>query len=231
MRVLLAEDTQELSAALQYVLERSNYTVDTVETGTDALNYALTGVYDIILLDVMMPEMDGIKVLKQLREKKITVPILIMSAKCDLSDRIYGLDCGADDYLGKPFAVTELLARMRALLRRNENYLSDVLSFGNLKLDSATYEMYTDFGTARLNNKEFQLMSCFMRNPSRVFSAEELMEKIWGWESAAEVNVVWTNITHLRRKMEQISANVQIQSLRGAGYRITETCQIPRRFG
>lgn len=222
MRVLLAEDTQELSAALQYVLERSNYTVDTVETGTDALNYALTGVYDIILLDVMMPEMDGIKVLKQLREKEITVPILIMSAKCDLSDRIYGLDCGADDYWGKPFAVTELLARMRALLRRNENYLSDVLSFGNLKLDSATYEMYTDSGTARLNNKEFRLMSCFMRNLSRVFSAEELMEKIWGWESAAEVNVVWTNITHLRRKMEQISANVQIQSLRGAGYRIIE---------
>ena len=223
MRVLLAEDTQELATALKYILERGHYTVDAVTTGTEALEYAMSGVYDIILLDIMMPGVNGIEVLKQLREKEITVPILIMSAKCDLSDRIYGLDCGADDYLGKPFAVTELLARMRALLRRNENYLSDVLSFGNLKLDSATYELYTDSGTVRLNNKEFQLMSCFMRNPSRVFSAEELMEKIWGWESTAEVNVVWTNITHLRRKMEQISANVQIQSLRGAGYRITET--------
>lgn len=131
MRVLLAEDTQELATALKYILERSHYTVDTVATGTEALEYAISGVYDIILLDIMMPGVDGIEVLKQLREKEITVPILIMSAKCDLSDRIYGLDCGADDYLGKPFAVTELLARMRALLRRNENYLSDVLSFGS----------------------------------------------------------------------------------------------------
>ena len=222
MRVLLAEDTQELSTALQYVLERSNYTVDAVATGTDALEYGLTGVYDIILLDLMMPGMDGIEVLKRLREKEITVPILIMSAKSDLADRIFGLDCGADDYLGKPFAVTELLARMRALLRRNENYLSDILTFGNLKLDAASYELFTNAGTVRLNNKEFQLMSCFMRNPSRVFSAEELMEKIWGWESTAEINVVWTNITHLRRKMEQVNANVQIQTLRGAGYRISE---------
>ena len=144
MRVLLAEDTQELSTALQYVLERSNYTVDTVATGTDALEYALTGVYDIILLDIMMPGVDGLEVLKQLRKKEMNTPILIISAKCDLSDRIHGLDCGADDYLGKPFAVTELLARMRALLRRNENYLSDVLTFGNMKLDATSYELFTD---------------------------------------------------------------------------------------
>ena len=222
MRVLLAEDTKELATALQYVLERDRYAVDTVSSGTEALEYALTGVYDIILLDIMMPGMDGIEVLKQLRENEITTPILILSAKCDLGDRIYGLDCGADDYLSKPFAVTELLARMRALLRRSENYLSDVLSFGNLNLDATSYELYTDGGTVRLNNKEFQLMSCFMRNPQRVFSAEELMEKIWGWECAAEINVVWTNIAYLRRKLEHLRANVQIQSLRGAGYRIIE---------
>ena len=220
MRVLLAEDTQELTSALKYALEHNNYAVDTVGNGNDALEYALSGVYDIILLDIMMPGIDGVEVLKQLRERGITVPILILSAKCELSDRIHGLDCGADDYLGKPFAVTELLARMRALLRRNENYLSDILTFGNLKLDSATYELYTDTGMVRLNNKEFQLMSCFMRNPQRVFSTDELMEKIWGWESTAEVNVIWTNIAYLRRKMEQIQANVQLQSLRGAGYRI-----------
>lgn len=223
MRVLLAEDTTELAIALQRALEHSKYAVDVVATGTEALEYALTGVYDIVLLDILMPEMDGIEVLKALRKKEVRVPILIMSAKCDLGDRIYGLDCGADDYLGKPFAVTELLARIRALLRRNENYLSDVLTFGNLSLDAVSYELYTDSGTVRLNNKEFQLMSCFMRNPMRVFSVDELMEKIWGWESSAEVNVIWTNIAYLRRKMAQIGSNVKIQSLRGSGYRIIET--------
>lgn len=222
MRVLLAEDTKELSTALQYVLERDRYGVDAVSSGTEALEYALTGVYDIILLDIMMPGMDGIEVLKQLRQNEISTPILILSAKCDLGDRIYGLDCGADDYLGKPFAITELLARMRALLRRNENYLSDVLTVGNLSLDATSFELSTSSGTVRLNNKEFQLMSCFMRNPQRVFSAEELMEKVWGWDSAAEINVVWTNIAYLRRKLEHLHANVQIQSLRGAGYRIIE---------
>ena len=223
MRILLAEDTAELATALQHALEHSKYAVDVVMTGTEALEYALTGVYDIVLLDVLMPEMDGIEVLKALRKKEVSVPILLMSAKCDLGDRIYGLDCGADDYLGKPFAVTELLARIRALLRRNENYLSDVLTFGNLSLDAVSYELYTDSGTVRLNNKEFQLMSCFMRNPMRVFSVDELMEKIWGWESSAEVNVIWTNIAYLRRKMAQIGSNVKIQSLRGSGYRIIET--------
>lgn len=222
MRVLLAEDSRELSTALQYVLERTNYTVDSVGTGTDALEYAQTGVFDIILLDLMLPGMDGIQVLRQLREQGIPTPVLIISAKCNLSERVYGLDCGADDYLGKPFAVTELLARMRALLRRNESYLSDILSFGNMKLNCGSYELFTEHGTVRLNNKEYQLMSCFLRNPGRIFSAEELMEKIWGWESDAHINVVWTNITHLRRKMEQVCANVQLRSLRGAGYRITE---------
>ena len=223
MRILLAEDTAELATALQRALEHSKYAVDVVTTGTEALEYALTGVYDIVLLDVLMPEMDGIEVLKVLRKKEVRIPIMIVSAKCDLGDRIYGLDCGADDYLGKPFAVTELLARIRALLRRNENYLSDVLTFGNLSLDAVSYELYTDSGTVRLNNKEFQLMSCFMRNPMRVFSVDELMEKIWGWESSAEVNVIWTNIAYLRRKMAQIGSNVKIQSLRGSGYRIIET--------
>ena len=221
MRVLLAEDTQELANVLKYALEHNNYAVDTVSLGTDALEYALTGVYDVILLDIMMPGMDGIEVLKQLRQHEIAAPVLIISAKCDLSDRINGLDCGADDYLAKPFAVTELLARIRALLRRNQTYLSDVLTFGNLKLDAASYELYTDTGTVRLNNKEFQLMSCFMRNPLRVFSTDELMEKIWGWDSSAEINVIWTNIAYLRRKLKQIQANVLLQSLRGSGYRIT----------
>ena len=222
MRVLLAEDTKELARPLKVVLERNKYAVDIADNGTAALEYALTGIYDIILLDIMMPGIDGIEVLRQIREDKITAPVLILSAKCDLPDRINGLDCGADDYLPKPFATTELLARMRALLRRKENYLSDVLTVGNLSLDMVTYELSTPSDIVRLNSKEFQLMSCFMRNPSRVFSADELMTKIWGWDYETDMNVFWTYITYLRRKLEQLHANVQIQSLRGSGYRIVE---------
>lgn len=222
MRVLLAEDTQELVATLLYALERNKYSVDVVSNGLDALAHASTGVYDIILLDIMMPGMNGIEVLKNLRENHCSTPVLILSAKSTLDDKIYGLDSGADDYLPKPFAVTEMLARMRALLRRKENYLPDVLAFGNLRLDASSYELSAAGKTVRLNNKEFQLMSCFLRSPGRVFSADELMEKIWGWDSRAEINVIWTNITYLRRKLEQIGADVQIQSLRGAGYRITK---------
>lgn len=223
MRVLLAEDTTELVVTLTYALERNKYSVDVVHNGLDALEHASTGVYDIILLDIMMPGMNGIEVLKTLRGRHCSTPVLILSAKGTLEDKIYGLDSGADDYLPKPFAVTELLARMRALLRRKENYLSDVLTFGNLRLDATSYELSAPKGTTRLNNKEFQLMSCFLRSPKRVFSADELMEKIWGWDSRAEINVIWTNIAYLRRKMEQIGADVHIQSLRGVGYRIVET--------
>lgn len=225
MRVLLAEDTQELATAISYALTHNKYVVDTVENGLDALEYALSGVYDIILLDIMMPGMDGIQVLTELRQKGICTPILIMSAKCNLSDRIHGLDSGADDYLSKPFAITELLARMRALLRRNENYLSDVFTYGNLSLDVTSYELSTSFGKVRLSNKEFQLMSCLMRNPQHIFSAEELMEKVWGWEADAETNVIWTYITYLRRKMEHLNANVQITSIRSVGYHLAQKKQ------
>lgn len=222
MRVLLAEDTIELANALTAVLTHNKYAVDTVHDGTDALENGLSGIYDIILLDIMMPGIDGLEVLKRLRCEGISTPVLILSARCDLDDRINGLDCGADDYLPKPFATTELLARMRALLRRNENYLSDVLTVGNLSLDTATYELSTPSDVIRLNNKEFQLMSCLMRDPTRVFSADELMTKIWGWDYQTDMNVFWTNITYLRRKLEQLHANVQIQSLRGSGYRIAQ---------
>lgn len=222
MRVLLAEDTIELANVLTVVLTRNKYAVDAVYNGIDALESGLTGIYDIILLDIMMPRMDGLEVLRKLRDENITTPVLVMSARCDLEDRINGLDCGADDYLSKPFATTELLARMRALLRRKENYLSDTLSVGNLSLDVTTYELSTPEKTIRLNSKEFQLISCFMRNPSRVFSADELMSKVWGWDYQVDINVVWTNITYIRRKLEQLEASVQIQSLRGSGYRLIE---------
>lgn len=222
MRVLLAEDTIELANVLTVVLTRNKYAVDAVSNGIDALESGLTGIYDIILLDIMMPGMDGLEVLKKLRDENITTPVLVMSARCDLEDRINGLDCGADDYLSKPFATTELLARMRALLRRKENYLSDTLTVGNLSLDVTTYELSTPEKTVRLNSKEFQLIACFMRNPTRVFSADELMSKVWGWDYQVDVNVVWTNITYIRRKLEQLEASVQIQSLRGSGYRLIE---------
>lgn len=222
MRVLLAEDTKELANILTLTLAHNKYAVDTVYDGLSALDCALTGIYDIILLDIMMPGMDGLEVLKKIRNENISTPVLILSARSELEDRITGLDCGADDYLPKPFATTELLARMRALLRRSENYLSDVLTIGNLSLDTATYELFSPTDMVRLNNKEFQLMSCLMRNPSHVFSADELMAKTWGWDYQTDMNVFWTNITYLRRKLEQLHANVQIQTIRGSGYRIVE---------
>lgn len=222
MRVLLAEDTKELANILTLTLAHNKYAVDTVYDGLSALDCALTGIYDIILLDIMMPGMDGLEVLKKIRNENISTPVLILSARSDLEDRITGLDCGADDYLPKPFATTELLARMRALLRRSENYLSDVLTIGNLSLDTATYELFSPTDMVRLNNKEFQLMSCLMRNPAHVFSADELMAKTWGWDYQTDMNVFWTNITYLRRKLEQLHANVQIQTIRGSGYRIVE---------
>ena len=222
MRLLIAEDVHELSSVLKTLLEHSHYTVDTVGNGTDALSYALTGVYDGILLDIMMPGMDGLSVLRELRRRGVRTPVLMLTARSDLEDRVTGLDAGADDYLPKPFATTELLARIRALLRRSGDYIDNVITVGNLRLDCTAYELSTPQGVIHLGNKEFQLMECFMRSPKKVFTADELMERIWGWDSESEINVVWTNISYLRRKLEQLGSTVGIRSIRGVGYRLCE---------
>lgn len=222
MRILFAEDVPELAKAVQALLEHNKYTVDWVDNGIDALEYALTGTYDAIVLDIMMPGKDGIEVLKELRFRDISTPIMMLTAKGELHDRVNGLDCGADDYLTKPFATTELLARIRALLRRTTHYTAETLNIGNLKLNCAMFELTSGTQTQHLGNKEFQIMEFFMRNPRQIFSTDELMQKIWGWGSNAEINVVWTNISYLRRKLDQLGANVEIRSIRGAGYCITE---------
>lgn len=219
MRLLIAEDELEISKVLKMVLEQQKYAVDVVDNGADALDYILDGDYDGVILDLMMPRMDGIEVLRRLRAEENATPVLVLTARSEVSDRVEGLDAGADDFLPKPFAITELLARVRAMLRRRANYVPDVLKLGNLSLDCGRYQLYTG-GERRvqLSGKEFQLMEYLMRNPKRIFSTQELMERIWGWNSEAEINVVWTNIAYLRRKLRELNATAEIHSVRGAGY-------------
>ena len=219
MRLLIAEDELEISKVLKMVLEQQKYAVDVVDNGADALDYILDGDYDGVILDLMMPRMDGIEVLRRLRAEENATPVLVLTARSEVSDRVEGLDAGADDFLPKPFAITELLARVRAMLRRRANYVPDVLKLGNLSLDCGRYQLYTG-GERRvqLSGKEFQLMEYLMRNPKRIFSTQELMERIWGWNSEAEINVVWTNIAYLRRKLRDLNATAEIRSVRGAGY-------------
>lgn len=218
MRLLVAEDEREIGKALKLILERSKYSVDWVDNGTDALEYLLTGSYDGAVLDIMMPGQDGIAVLTALRRAGLSTPVLLLTAKAELSDRVAGLDAGADDYLPKPFASSELLARVRAMLRRREQFTPDLLTFEDLTLNCSAYELGSAHGVLRLTNKEFQIMELLMRSPHHIFSSEQLMERIWGWDSDTEINVVWTNIAYLRRKLARLKVRAEIRSVRGAGY-------------
>ena len=220
MRILVADDEREITKAIRAVLERQNYTVDVVDNGADALSYAESGAYDCIVLDIMMPGKDGLTVLRELRDAGMAAPVLLLTARGELEDRVTGLEAGADDYLPKPYAMTELLARVKALLRRSGGYAAEVVQLGNLTLNCSSYAMSVSGASVKLNNKEFQIMSLFMKNPSRVFSTEEIMSKCWSWDSDAEINVVWTNIGNLRRKLTQLGADVEISSIRGVGYQL-----------
>lgn len=218
MRLLLAEDEVELSKALCTILKHNNYSVDAVYNGKDALTYGLTDNYDGIILDIMMPEMDGITVLKEIRASGITTPVLILTAKGELEDKIDGLDAGADDYLSKPFQMGELLARIRAMTRRKSEFAPGVLSYGNITLDRASYKLICGENDLRLGNKEFQMMEMLLSNPGRLISTELFMEKIWGNDSESEINVVWVYISYLRKKLASIGASVEIKASRGVGY-------------
>ncbi len=218
MRILIAEDEVYIAKALKVMLEKSKYTVDMVHNGLDALDYISQLSYDGIVLDIMMPGMDGIEVLKQARNRGITTPVLFLTAKSEVEDRVTGLDAGADDYLPKPFASTEFLARVRALVRRSNHYVSSVLQLGSTTLDCNQYLLSHGKNSVRLNNKEFQLMELFFRHPSNVFSSDSLMEHVWGLDSEADISVVWTYIGFLRKKIKEISANIEIRTIRGAGY-------------
>ena len=218
MRLLIAEDEADLAEALGAFFEKNHFSVDLVHDGRAACDYAEAGAYDAMVLDVMMPYMDGFAVLRTLRERGDKTPILLLTARGETRDRVTGLDLGADDYLPKPFDPDELLARVRALLRRSDTYRPSVLSFGGLSLDPATGELSCGTRRVRLSGREFQLMELFLRSPGMLFSAERLMEKIWGWDSEAEISVVWVNISNLRKKLKAIGSTVQISASRGLGY-------------
>ena len=218
MRILLAEDEASIARALKVTLEKNKYTVDMVHNGADALEHIMSSEYDALVLDIMMPGMDGIEVLTRARAGSMTAPALFLTTKGEVEDRVAGLDAGADDYLPKPFAAGEFLARVRALVRRSGSWAPAVLSFGGLKLDCNQYLLRANGGEVRLNNKEYQLMELFMRHPRQVFSTSRLMEKVWELDTESDMDVVWTYIGFLRRKLRQLGADAEIKTIRGAGY-------------
>ncbi|MBR6451310.1 MAG: response regulator transcription factor [Lachnospiraceae bacterium] len=223
MRILIAEDEVATARALKLLLEKAKYTVDIVHTGTDAWDYISAGSYEVIVLDIMMPGMSGLDVLSRVRQNHIKTPVLLLTAKAEVEDRVAGLEAGADDYLPKPFATSELIARVKALGRRSENYSDSVQSAGNLVLDKNRYEMRVGEKSVALTNKEFQLMELFVLHPGYVFSTEHLMEKIWGFDSESGIDVVWTHIGYVRKKLRQIGADAEIKTIRGAGYSLEVT--------
>ena len=222
MKLLLAEDEKDLSKALVAILKHSNYSVDAVYDGREALDYIMEEEYDGIILDIMMPKVDGITVLKTIRQAGNTTPVLMLTAKSEIDDRVEGLDAGADDYLTKPFATRELLARIRAMTRRKDDNMVTRLEYGNVSLNPATYELSTESGKVRLANKEYQMMEMLISNHNQLISTERFMEKIWGYDSEAEINVVWVYISYLRKKLSDIKANVHINASRGVGYSLEE---------
>ena len=222
MRLLLAEDERALSKALATILERSNYSVDTVYDGEAALEYLAADNYDGVILDIMMPKKDGITVLKELRSRGSKIPVLILTAKSEVDDKVLGLDSGANDYLTKPFHSRELLARIRAMTRAQSSQTSSVLQMGNIILDQRTYELSSPTGSFRLANREFQILELLMQNPGNLISAERLMEKIWGYDSETEISVVWVYISYLRKKLSALGANIQIRATRNVGYCLEE---------
>ena len=220
--MLIAEDELDLSEALTVFFERNHFTVDAVHNGFDAYEYAVAADYDAIILDVMMPKMDGIQVLEKLRSEGIKTPIMMLTAKGQTDDRIIGFNAGADDYLPKPFDPDELLSRVRAILRRSEAYQPTVLSFGDLTLDPGSGDLTCNGKSTRLSGQEFQIMELFLCAPKQVFSAERIMEKIWGWNNEAEINVVWVNISNLRKKLKALGSTTSIHANRGLGYLLEE---------
>ncbi len=218
MRILVVEDEIELADTLAEILKRNRYTVDCVYTGENGLEYGLTGLYDCILLDIMLPVMDGITVLKSLRKNGISTPVMLLTARSEIEDKINGLDCGADDYLTKPFVTSELLARIRSLTRRKGEYVSDDFVFGNLKLNKKTYSLCFNENDMKLSLKEYQIMEMLIANPRQIIPKERFIEKIWGYESDIEYNNIEVYISFLRKKLSSIHANIKIRTARGIGY-------------
>ncbi|MBP3369407.1 MAG: response regulator transcription factor [Clostridia bacterium] len=223
MRLLIAEDDPKLLKTLMRIFEINHYLVDGVSNGADALDYALSGEYDGLVFDIMMPEMDGINVMKRLRQSGITTPALFLSARTETYQKIEGLDAGADDYLPKPFVTAELLARVRAMLRRKDNYTPDLIDFCSVKLNRSTYEMIFDDRSVSLSGKEFQVFEMLMQKPDMIVSTEQIVTHIWGWDTSVDTSVVWVHISNIRKKIDQIGAPIRIRFVRNAGYVLEET--------
>lgn len=223
MRILIAEDDPKLLKSLVHIFELNNYAVDGVDNGIDAFDYASSDEYDGLVLDIMMPGMDGLTLLGKLRAKGITTPALFLTARTEIDQRIEGLDAGADDYLPKPFSTGELLARVRAILRRKDNFTPDMLTFGALSLNRSTYELICGSKTHSLSGKEFQVMEMLMQTPNAIVTAEQLITHIWGWDTNVDTSVVWVHVSNIRKKLEALSASVTIKFVRNAGYTLEET--------
>ncbi len=222
MRILIAEDDVRLLKSLVHILELNKFCVDGVDNGIDALEYASSGEYDALVLDIMMPGLDGIQVLRTLRSRSITTPALFLTARTEVSQRVEGLDAGADDYLAKPFSTEELLARIRAMLRRRDSFVPDLLTFGSITLNRSTYELSVGSTTLALSGKEYQVLEVLMANPRIVITTEQLITKIWGWNTGVDTSVVWVHISNLRKKLAAMQAKVRISFIRGAGYVLEE---------
>lgn len=222
MRLLLAEDEKSLSRALKTILEKNNYSVDAVYDGQEALDYLEAENYDGVILDIMMPVKDGISALKEMRGRGDRTPVILLTAKSEIDDKVLGLDSGANDYLTKPFDSKELLARVRAMTRTGTLQTSSVMKFGNVSLNSQSFELSTPSGSYKLANKEYQLMEMLIQNPSRLISTDRIMDHIWGYDSESEINVVWVYISYLRKKLSSLNADIQIKASRNSGYSLEE---------
>ncbi|MBM6614811.1 response regulator transcription factor [Desemzia sp. RIT804] len=218
MRLLIAEDEQELARAIQVILENQGYVVDSVHDGEDAYEYASLADYDGIILDIMMPKLSGLKVLDKLRKEDNQTPILLLTAKSAIEDRIDGLDLGADDYLTKPFAMGELLARVRAMTRRKTVLQAKILTFEDLQLNCETVRISNGTDELKLSNKEFQILQLLIENPKQVFSAEQMIERIWGLDAEIEMNSIWVHLSNVRKKLALLKVHVKIVATRGVGY-------------
>ena len=218
MRILIAEDDPKLRKSLVHIFEHNHYAVDSVDNGMDALEYASTDTYDGLVLDIMMPGLDGVTVLQKLRASGITTPALFLTARTEVHQRIEGLDAGADDYLPKPFSTQELLARFRAMLRRKDTFTPDLLTVGMLTLNRSTYELQCNGQLLPLSGKEFQVMEMLMCNPNQILTAEQLISHIWGWDTNVDTSVVWVHISNIRKKIDALGTPVSIRFVRNAGY-------------
>lgn len=218
MKLLVAEDDPKLLKSLVHILENGKFMVDGVDNGEDALQYAATGEYDGLVLDIMMPGKDGLEVLQELRRKGINTPTLFLTARTEISQRVEGLDAGADDYLPKPFSTAELLARIRAMLRRKDTYLPDLLSLKGGTLNRSTYQLTWEGKSQSLSGKEFQILEMMMQAPGTILPTERFITHLWGWDATVDTSVVWVHISNLRKKVTALGAPLEIRFVRNAGY-------------